>query len=263
MPRLEWKADMRLICPNCDAQYEVADDVIPDEGRDVQCSNCGNTWWQDSARTMRIAAGLPAEEEPAPVPEVEDTVPEPEPVTTTISDESAKILRDEAMRELKNRLAEKAPIETQDDLGLDNPPADPAPSPIPVPVPVPVPMAADPEPDPSPSRSKLPDIEEINSSLEAASARRAFTSDDYDDEPVERRNRGGFRLGFAAAVVVTLLGLAAYMFPAQIVSVYPDAAPMLASFIQGADSFRAGFNDWALGSIASLTDMMNSATSDG
>lgn len=37
---------MRLICPNCGAQYEVPDDVIPETGRDVQCSNCGDTWFQ-------------------------------------------------------------------------------------------------------------------------------------------------------------------------------------------------------------------------
>ena len=37
---------MRLVCPNCGAQYEVPDDVIPETGRDVQCSNCGDTWFQ-------------------------------------------------------------------------------------------------------------------------------------------------------------------------------------------------------------------------
>ncbi|MEL7257481.1 MAG: zinc-ribbon domain-containing protein [Pseudomonadota bacterium] len=37
---------MRLICPNCGAQYEVPDEVIPTSGRDVQCSDCGNTWFQ-------------------------------------------------------------------------------------------------------------------------------------------------------------------------------------------------------------------------
>lgn len=40
---------MRLICPNCDAQYEVQDSVIPQTGRDVQCSNCGVTWFQRPA----------------------------------------------------------------------------------------------------------------------------------------------------------------------------------------------------------------------
>ena len=38
---------MRLICPNCDAQYEIADNAIPSDGREVQCSNCGHTWFQE------------------------------------------------------------------------------------------------------------------------------------------------------------------------------------------------------------------------
>jgi len=37
---------MRMICPNCGAQYEVDGAVIPEAGRDVQCSNCGHTWFQ-------------------------------------------------------------------------------------------------------------------------------------------------------------------------------------------------------------------------
>lgn len=37
---------MRLVCPNCSAQYEVDASMIPEEGRDVQCSNCGHTWFE-------------------------------------------------------------------------------------------------------------------------------------------------------------------------------------------------------------------------
>ena len=37
---------MRLVCPNCDAEYEVDDTAIPLAGRDVQCSNCGHGWFQ-------------------------------------------------------------------------------------------------------------------------------------------------------------------------------------------------------------------------
>jgi predicted Zn finger-like uncharacterized protein len=40
---------MRLVCPNCVAQYEVADGTIPDSGRDVQCANCNHIWFQDAA----------------------------------------------------------------------------------------------------------------------------------------------------------------------------------------------------------------------
>lgn len=37
---------MRLVCPNCSAQYEIDGSMIPDDGRDVQCSNCGHTWFE-------------------------------------------------------------------------------------------------------------------------------------------------------------------------------------------------------------------------
>ena len=37
---------MRLVCPNCDAEYEVDAAAIPLPGRDVQCSNCGHAWFQ-------------------------------------------------------------------------------------------------------------------------------------------------------------------------------------------------------------------------
>jgi predicted Zn finger-like uncharacterized protein len=37
---------MRLVCPSCEAEYEVDDAAIPLTGRDVQCSNCGHAWFQ-------------------------------------------------------------------------------------------------------------------------------------------------------------------------------------------------------------------------
>ncbi len=47
---------MRLICPNCGAQYEVDDSVIPDSGRDVQCSDCGTAWFQKGAAAVAAEA---------------------------------------------------------------------------------------------------------------------------------------------------------------------------------------------------------------
>ncbi|CTQ48597.1 zinc-ribbon domain-containing protein [Jannaschia donghaensis] len=79
---------MRITCPNCNAQYEVGDDMIPSEGRDVQCSNCGTTWFQDGRpraasavqeravrRPGRRATDLPVEDD-----EVDDDDDIPEPV---------------------------------------------------------------------------------------------------------------------------------------------------------------------------------------
>ena len=50
---------MRLVCPNCDAEYEVDAAAIPEGGRDVQCSNCGHAWFQLSPE---VEAELAAEE---------------------------------------------------------------------------------------------------------------------------------------------------------------------------------------------------------
>ncbi|MEP5090684.1 MAG: zinc-ribbon domain-containing protein, partial [Paracoccaceae bacterium] len=72
---------MRLICPNCDAQYEVPSEVIPEDGRDVQCSNCGDTWFQahpDLETTETDQAESPAPDQTAE--------PEPEPATDTEPD---------------------------------------------------------------------------------------------------------------------------------------------------------------------------------
>lgn len=79
---------MRLTCPNCGAQYEVPDDVIPAAGRDVQCSNCGNTWFQahpdhaDPVPDTDAEISLQQAEAPTPAPEItedaetEDAPPE-------------------------------------------------------------------------------------------------------------------------------------------------------------------------------------------
>lgn len=76
---------MRLVCPNCAAQYDVDDRVIPQGGRDVQCSNCGHTWFQTpagSAERPQVRA-LGEAAQPAPAPETAPSAPEPPAPATT------------------------------------------------------------------------------------------------------------------------------------------------------------------------------------
>ena len=71
---------MRLICPNCGAQYEVGADVIPEGGRDVQCSNCGHTWFETPGASEAAELAPPPAPQPAPQPEpTPDPQPEPTP----------------------------------------------------------------------------------------------------------------------------------------------------------------------------------------
>ncbi len=140
---------MRLICPNCGAQYEVPDEVIPTNGRDVQCSNCGDTWFQRHHSHVPAASSdddlgpspdehdeydvpppaVPAEHNDAEEDDDDDDddflqdTPEPvaaRPVRRGVDPAVADILRQEAERERQVRSAAGG-IETQPDLGLSEP----------------------------------------------------------------------------------------------------------------------------------------------
>lgn len=68
---------MRITCPNCGAQYEVDDALIPEAGRDVQCSNCGKGWFQakrpEAEPEEEAREGAEARHAPEPT---EETAPE-------------------------------------------------------------------------------------------------------------------------------------------------------------------------------------------
>ncbi|WP_298258560.1 zinc-ribbon domain-containing protein [uncultured Litoreibacter sp.] len=148
---------MRLVCPNCDAEYEVDDSLVPAEGRDVQCSNCTTTWFQAAANAPQdpVEAEQTTEPEPDPKPESEQE-PEPEPQSEpapqapadapeaeaeepetepelpaaaiaalsarkpTVSAEALDVIHEEVALETAARKAEMGGVETQPDLGLDD-----------------------------------------------------------------------------------------------------------------------------------------------
>jgi predicted Zn finger-like uncharacterized protein len=140
---------MRLICPNCGAQYEVPSEVIPEGGRDVQCSNCAHTWFQhhpDQAEPAepeppesafdRPAGDEEAGEDPAqredagdasaPPSDAEVDAPAasetpPAVASRPIDPEVAEVLREERELERRRRAAEAQGLETQPDLGLRDP----------------------------------------------------------------------------------------------------------------------------------------------
>ena len=118
---------MRLICPSCGAQYEVDESVIPDGGRDVQCSNCGHAWFQRSARQLTAAAeeearrkdataAPPPAAEPEPAEQAEPEQPEaaepepeePEPEEPEPEEPAAEVPEPEAPAEAETAAEEPA-----------------------------------------------------------------------------------------------------------------------------------------------------------
>jgi predicted Zn finger-like uncharacterized protein len=225
---------MRLVCPNCEAQYEVDAAVIPEAGRDVQCSNCGHTWFQPPDGTAAGPEPVVPDPEPPPRPAPAPAAPPAEPKRRTLDDAVLNVLREEAERETRARIAEGSSLETQADLGLVAGAA----------APTAPPSAAPAEPGPPEAvvsraarRELLPDIEEINSTLRAASER--------GDEPaakdapqVLRLRRGEFRRGFLSTLMLALLLLVLYLFSGGIAARVPLLAPALSGYADMVDGVR-------------------------
>lgn len=209
---------MRLTCPNCDAQYEVPDEAIPPAGRDVQCSNCSNTWYQHH----------PDQPEDAPDPQTGDDEPSPDtpsaPARRRLDPQVADILRAEAEHEARLRGSEaQTGLESQPDLGLDTAPSI-------------APESRDREthraeavPDtkkPDPQHNLLPDLEEISSTLRASER---FDHDgDAADPDVPRRSR--FVLGLGMILLLAAILLLIYANTGRIAQTVPQAEPALAAY---------------------------------
>ena len=242
---------MRLICPNCDAQYEVADDAIPPEGRDVQCSNCGHAWFQAAAGGRAALDALYAEPEPEPAPPPAVDQEEPAPPRRKLEDSVLAVLREEAEREQAARRAEQQ-LEMQGDLGLP-PPVSPS-----------VGYRAKPEqmdqaemaqlstaarkiaamkgqklpPDRSvPRKELLPNVEEINSSLKPDEAR-AKAAIAVEDMPT----RSGFRSGFLFVMMVSALGLALYTAAPKLAQSVPALKDPLDRYVAIVDQGRVALD---------------------
>lgn len=283
---------MRLICPNCSAQYEVPADVIPAEGRDVQCSNCQETWFQthpdtepqtDVAQTLKENFAQ-TEPEAAPVPPQSDAVSEPDPIDDeferaldqkldTIAEEDTdvapapaitheRIKREidpsvaDILREEAQREREQRAAETfehQDEFALD---------------------ADEPTSDPQPEKSgyidpKLDDLDEMykDTASDAPASRRDLLPDieeinstlrrdeksaNREEPETQAQKNASGRRGFRAAIFLLLLAVVVYAYADLIASNVPQLATYLDAYVAQIDQWRAALTDQTSGFLTWL-----------
>jgi predicted Zn finger-like uncharacterized protein len=283
---------MRLICPNCSAQYEVPADIIPAEGRDVQCSNCQETWFQthpdtepqtDVAQTLKEHFAQ-TEPEAAPVPPQSDAVSEPDPIddefertldpeldtiaegepeiapAPVITDERSKREIDpsvaDILREEAQREREQRAAETlehQDEFAVDT---------------------DEPTSDPQPKKSgyidpKLDDLDEMykDTASDAPGSRRDLLPDieeinstlrrdkksaNREEPETQARKNASGRRGFRAAIILLLSAVAVYAYADLIISNVPQLAPYLNAYVAQIDQWRAALSDQTSGFLTWL-----------
>ena len=260
---------MRLICPNCDAQYEVPDEVMPTSGRDVQCSNCGQTWFQhhpdhmpeDDPDAGEDARPTPDEDIAPPPPQMPPAKPAPE--RKQLDPSVADILRQEAEAEQEARRRRQADaLESQPDLGLEG--AD-TPSQEVRTKQAEARMARLRGEDSRPvseakttaaaigsRRDLLPDIEEINSSLRTGSERRPVgMRDDLGDETLQTGSgeRKGFRRGFLFVVLLAVVLMLVYGSAPEIAKAVPQVDPYLSAYVAWMDGIRLSLDQALQGAL--------------
>lgn len=261
---------MRLVCPNCDAEYEVDAAAIPEGGRDVQCSNCGHAWFQLSPEVeaelaaeealfdapppivapMESRAGSAAAEvatpgqtdahdleidlpltEAAPLPE--PAPPVPEPALRSIDESVLAVLREEAEREVEARKVEAPVVETQTELGLEAAATGAVARRL-------ARMKGEPEVvvKPQTRREMLPEIEEINSTLRASSEKRSGQSAIAETLAEEDAQKSSFRSGFVLMLVLAVALLTTYVMAPKLAQQFPAAAGALQAYVAAVDAGR-------------------------
>ncbi len=227
---------MRLICPNCDAEYEVDGSVIPDTGRDVQCSNCGHAWFQMSPA---VEAEIAAEEALFDAPPAE-AAPELAPVGRSLDETVLAVLREEAEREVSARQSEG--IETQVEMGLQAGSAaeEATAARIARLKGLDVARGAG---KPQTRREMLPEIDAINSTLRASSESRGGAAAAVSATMAMPRTRqAGFRNGFVLIVMVAAIGMAAYVLAPRIAAQMPATAGAMQAYVAAVDAGRVGLD---------------------
>ena len=283
---------MRLICPNCSAQYEVPADVIPAKGRDVQCSNCQETWFQthpdtepqtDVVQTLKEHFAQ-TEPEAAPIPPQSDAISEPDPIddeferaldqeldtfaedaseiapSPSIMHERSKREIDPAvadiLREEAQREREQRAAETfehQDEFALD---------------------ADKPASDPQPKKSgyidpKLDDLDGMykDKVSDAPKSRRDLLPDIEEINSTLRRDKksanreepesqaqknASGRRGFRTSIILLILAVVVYAYADLITSNFPQIAPYLDAYVAQIDQWRAELSDQTSGFLTWL-----------
>ncbi|WP_394180280.1 zinc-ribbon domain-containing protein [Yoonia maritima] len=244
---------MRLICPKCNAQYDIASDAIPEGGRDVQCSSCSHTWFQTeetppAASVVAPAVAAAATAASSVAAEVESAVTKRKPLDSSIAD----ILRQEAAREKAVEQGETvaAPAEDVREPALNRPAetvnadetrrrismmaAEDTTTPATVAAAATGAVAAD------ANLRTVPSIDEINEQLRARSQGDGILTESEQEEVAKRR---GFRRGFVLMLLLLAILIAPYFFADQIVEQFPQVAEPMETYIETVDNLRLWLNE--------------------
>ena len=205
---------MLIKCPNCNAQYEVPNDIIPAAGRDVQCSSCSKTWFVTSLSDKKSTKDKVSKYESLE----KGNLSKFETTESFLTDKSnkevdrdvLKILREEADREIQARLRDSDDEDTTKKLSNKS----------------------------AINKKALPDNIEIGTTLDEAPDT-SFTV----TGPSKSKITSG-KIGFIIGLVIIVLCWAIYTYDASITQSVPQTAIYIDIFKGYVDSMQIARDDF-------------------
>ena len=198
---------MRLVCPNCKANYEIPPTAVPLGGREVKCDSCGHSWFQTRQKqTKEKKLTQPdikiANEE---IIEVESSESNKKKIDPSV----IKILKEEAKREIEARDRER----TQKNIS---------------------------------SKSKK-SAKNVGDKEPTTLTREAILKHQSKDALAEalKDKKSTLSFGFIFGLLLVLFALLAYLFGEQLIIVFPETEIYFVSYIGIIDEIRLELNKLA------------------
>lgn len=198
---------MRLVCPNCKANYEIPPNAVPIGGREVKCDSCGHSWFQTRhKKTKEKKLTKPdikiANED---ILEVESSESNKKKIDPSV----IKILKEEAKREIEARDRER----TQKNIS-------------------------------SKSKKSAKNVGDKEPTTLTREAILKHQSKDALAEALEDK-KSTLSFGFIFGLLLVLFALLVYLFGEQLIIVFPETEIYFVSYIGLIDEIRLELNKLA------------------
>jgi predicted Zn finger-like uncharacterized protein len=252
---------MRLTCPNCGAEYDVPEGLIPPAGKHVQCTACHTRWFMRGqareelsedqilrkleTRTTRPIAGTPGAT-PIPFPGMTAATPEPlaEPEPETPAEppeETAPFDWQSPDGVLDDTAAESEPEDAAAAGPMSLRPA--APPPVVPEAPARAPGSA---PEVSAEAARVPQehaVPRIGLREAPRAPQRISIADSPAARPVPSRARRRFLPGFILVLLIAGLAFEVYVWRDPLAAQMPAAAPAITGYADAVDAAREWLRD--------------------
>jgi predicted Zn finger-like uncharacterized protein len=193
---------MRLVCPNCKANYEIPRHAVPISGREVKCDSCGHSWFQTRIKKNNEEKFIEPESKNAEedIVEIESAASHQKKIDPSV----IKILKEEAKREIEARDRERTKQNT-------------------------------------PPKNNVKNIRNVEPATLTKDAILKRQSKDVLAEALEDKKTKR-PIGFIFGLIMVLCALLVYTQSVQLVAILPDSEIYVASYIELIDRIRLELN---------------------